>query len=83
MVVDYLKGKKKSLLLQAAHGKLLIRCATLAIIIRKDGICHCPCRFKEGAMVHLFISTNPSLPHPEGADMEYVSSAMEMKQAGG
>ena len=35
---------------------------------------------REGAMVHL-ISTNPSLPHPEGADMEYVSSAMEMKQA--
>ena len=35
---------------------------------------------REGAMVHL-ISTNPSLPHPEGADMKYVSSAMEMKQA--
>ena len=35
---------------------------------------------REGAMVHL-ISTNPSLPHPEGADMEYVSSAVEMKQA--
>ena len=28
---------------------------------------------REGAMVHL--------PHPEGADMEYVSSAVEMKQA--
>ena len=35
---------------------------------------------REGALVHL-ISTNPSLPHPEGADMEYVSSAVEMKQA--
>lgn len=35
---------------------------------------------REGAMVHL-ISANPSLPHPEGADMEYVSSAVEMKQA--
>ena len=35
---------------------------------------------REGAMVHL-ISTNPSLPHPEGADMEYVSSTVEMKQA--